>query len=231
MLEPNSSQTRSAYRQIRRQLLHSQLPAGSRLVEEKWSASLGLNRSAIREALSLLAHEGLLEPGQRGGFFVPVLTRDVMDDTLEVRLALELGAVDILEIRGEVPEEGLQQLSQTLDMMHRLMESGFEYGFIESDRRFHEILVEMSGNPGLLRIYRQAPLPLSVMPDPDEAARRANMEGTYADHRELYRLLEEFQLEEFRTLMRHHLLKDHHYSRTAGCVTKSKGQATAPVKI
>jgi DNA-binding GntR family transcriptional regulator len=212
-IEPKSLQTRSAYRQMRRQLLHGQLNAGSRMVEEKWAASLGVNRSAVREALLLLAHDGLLENGERGGFFVPEIDRTVLDDTLEVRLALELGAIDILEIRGEVPTDGLEKLRETVDLMQQLMEAGFEYGFFEADRRCHEILVEMAGNPRLQRIYQQAPLPLSPMEEPDEAARRRNMEGTFAEHREFCRLLEENRLAELRKLLRLHLLRDHRGSR------------------
>lgn len=201
--------TTSIYENLRRRLTHGQLAAGSRLVEEKWAEHLEVNRSALREALNMLAHEGLLETGPKGGFFVPVPTQEALDEILEVRLAIEVGALQILEFRNSVPVHGLVQLSQICELMQQLLESGFEYGFTEADRKFHEILVEMAGNSRLSRVYQHAPLPITPLPEIDEAGRLENMRQTLADHRELYQLLKDGRIREATDLLRRHLLVDH----------------------
>jgi len=213
-IQQRSAQTRSSYEQLRRQLLHGQLAPGARLIEEKWAEILGVNRSALRESLSILAHEGLLEVGPHGGFFVPDLDEGALSEVLEVRLSLEVGALQILEIRQSIPEEGLQQLTAACNLMEQLLNAGFEYGFVEADRKFHDILVEMAGNARLLRIYRQAPLPLSPLNEPDEAARLQNMTGTLRDHRQLCQLLQEGNLTAARAALRTHLLLSHRTLRT-----------------
>jgi DNA-binding GntR family transcriptional regulator len=207
--EQKTSQSRSCYEALRWQLLHGQLTAGSRLVEEKWSTHLGVNRSALREALVLLAHEGFLESGPKGGFFVPVYSESVLDEVLEVRLALEVGALEILEIRGQIPAEGLRKLDRSCDMMRQLTEAGFEYGFVEADRMFHEALVAMAGNSRLLRVYRQAPLPLNPLPNPDMETRRRNMRETLGEHLELCQRIKEGRIREAIELLRDHLLTGH----------------------
>lgn len=157
----------------------------------------------------MLAHEGLLETGPKGGFFVPTPNQQVMDEILEVRLAIEVGALQVLEHRGAVPAEGLGQLQQICELMHQLLESGFEYGFTEADHRFHEVLVDMAGNSRLSRVYMHAPLPITPLPETDEAGRRENMMKTLADHRELYSLLESGKIQGAIELLRRHLLVDH----------------------
>jgi DNA-binding GntR family transcriptional regulator len=69
-------------------------------------------------------------------------------------------------------------------------------GFIESDRRFHEILVEMAGNQRLLRTYRQAPLPVILSAEPEESTQREKMRQMLADHRQLCELLEQGRIDE-----------------------------------
>jgi len=202
-------QTSAIYENLRRRLTHGQLAAGSRLVEEKWAEHLDVNRSALREALNMLAHEGLLDIGAKGGFFVPVPSQEALDEILEVRLAIEVGAMQILELKGSVPPEGLEQLRQICELMQQLSESAFEYGFTEADRKFHEVLVEMAGNSRLSRVYRHAPLPITPLPEIDEAGRLENMRETLADHRELYRLMESGQIRQATELLRRHLLVDH----------------------
>lgn len=204
-----TSQADGCYESLRWRLLHGQLTPGSRLVEEKWAANLRVNRSALREALMMLAHEGFLETRPKGGFFVPTLTQKVLDEVLEVRLALEVGALRIMETWGSLPPEGLQKLHQSCDLMQRLLEAGFEYGFVEADRKFHETLVAIGGNERLLRIYRQAPLPLRPLPEPEEATRRENMRKTLADHRALCALLDAGRIGDAIEFLRRHLLVDH----------------------
>ncbi len=203
-----NSQADQCYENFRRQLMHGQLTPGSRLVEEKWAEHLGVSRGAIREALKMLAHEGFLETGERGGFFVPLMDQAALDEVLEVRLAIETGALQLFEIRP-IPAEGLERLSKACDLMAQLIDLGFEYGFAEADRMFHDILVEMAGNARMLRIFRQAPLPLSPLPELEDEARRDNMRQTLADHRQLCDLLSAGQIAEARALLRRHLLIDH----------------------
>lgn len=202
-------QTTSIYENLRRRLTHGQLAAGSRLVEEKWAEHLNVNRSALREALNMLAHEGLLDTGPKGGFFVPIPSQSALDEILEVRLAIEVGALQILELRGVVPPEGLERLQQICELMQQLLDSGFEYGFTEADRKFHEVLVEMAGNSRLSRVYQHAPLPINPLPEVDEAGRRENMRQTLDDHLELFQLMQDGRIREATELLRKHLLVDH----------------------
>jgi DNA-binding GntR family transcriptional regulator len=213
-----SPRTKSCYEQLRRTILNGQLTAGSRLVEEKWAKCLGVHRSALREAVILLAHEGMLELGPRGGYFVPRHDRDAFDEVLEIRIALEVGALRVLELHRADRQPDLKPLRKTCDLMQQMYEADFEFGFVEADRRFHDQLVELSGNKRMSLVYRQAPLPLFPMTQQNDAERRENMERTLREHRQVCELLEEGRIDDAVVVLRRHLLMGHQKKSTQTAV-------------
>lgn len=214
-MQHKSAQFRSSYARLRRELMHGQLTPGSRLVEEKWAENLAVNRSALRQTLLILAHEGLLSIGPSGGYFVPATDQRSYDEALEVRLALELGCLQIMELNGGISPQGLSRLKTACGLMQQLMESSLEYGFAEADRKFHDILMELAGNQKLLKVYLQSPLPIRPCREADAETRRRNMEVTIAEHLELCDLLEQGRMSEAKDCLKSHLLNTHGGTRGA----------------
>ena len=133
------------YRSLRRLIMYAQLPAGERLGEVEWSQRLGAHRSAFREALVLLAHEGLLRRGERGGFFVPYFDHNDIVEIVEARLVIELGALKLIAKKRPSAEK-LAPLEELCENMRRLLGSELLLGFVEADRKFHEMLVGLAAS-------------------------------------------------------------------------------------
>jgi DNA-binding GntR family transcriptional regulator len=81
----------SVYDELRAQILDGRLAPGTHLVEGSLAKSFGVSRSPIREALSQLAYEGLLERLDRA-MRVRVLRAEDVLELYEVRIALERAA-------------------------------------------------------------------------------------------------------------------------------------------
>ena len=195
-----------AYEQLRRLLMHSQLPAGTRLKETEWSARLGVYRSALREAMGLLAHEGLLRRGERGGYFVPELTPCEVREILQARSAIETGAVRMIATAG--PESGaLGRLNDLCDQMQQMAECGYEMGVEEADRKFHQALVELSGNSRLIRLYEHAPLPFRPPNFIDAEARKRVALMAVSEHRRIAQLIAQGSFSEAIELIETHLAR------------------------
>jgi DNA-binding GntR family transcriptional regulator len=78
---------------LRRSLFDNQVRPGDCLSENGLARSLGMSRTPVREAVKVLASEGLLEIHHGVGIFVkPVTTREIVD-LFEVRAALECAAL------------------------------------------------------------------------------------------------------------------------------------------
>jgi DNA-binding GntR family transcriptional regulator len=152
------SLSNKAYTELRSKILSSQLTSGSRLKEDEWSKKLEVNRMALREALTRLLGEQLIVQGEKGGFFVKSLTIEDSRQIRELREILELGAVR-LSIQKNNPEY-IRELEHICDDFTSMVERGYFGGACEADVKFHEILIESSGNEKLIHLYRASNIPL-----------------------------------------------------------------------
>src|SRR5947208_2077736 len=65
---------------LRAMIIRGELPPGENIGEAELSAAFGISRTPLREALKLLATEGLVElHAHRGAFVVPVHAEDIAD--------------------------------------------------------------------------------------------------------------------------------------------------------
>ncbi len=78
---------------LRRQILRGELKPGERLMEISLANKLGVSRTPIREAIRKLEHEGLVVMIPRRGAHVAEITRQELNDVLEIRKSLETLAI------------------------------------------------------------------------------------------------------------------------------------------
>lgn len=78
-----------AYDALRAALVSGDLKAGEALMENPLAERLGMSRTPVREALSLLARDGLVGVADRRGYFVPQRSMDDLRELFELREALE----------------------------------------------------------------------------------------------------------------------------------------------
>ena len=138
---------------LREEILSSRLEPGAELNEVALSASLGVSRGPIREALGRLAAEGLVTVTPRRGAIVTKLTKQEFMDAYQVREALESLATRIAVPR--LSDEDRAELHRMSDEMRRLAEANDSDAFFEVNRRFHEKLVAASGNRRLQAMHEQ----------------------------------------------------------------------------
>lgn len=194
-----------AYQELRRLLLLQQLPAGYRLREAEWSRRLGVNRSALREALVRLEADGLIQSGPKKGYFVPAWTPKDLLDALTVRVALENAAIEAICQRGLNTPENLKPLSEACDLLEGLVGKHYPLSSTEADSRFHEMLVRASLNPRLSTAYQHSPwplLPLDALAGPDGPERE---KAILTEHRALVRSILEGDVSQAKALLRQHL--------------------------
>lgn len=130
---------------IRERVFTGRYLPGERLAQEELSAELGLSRTPLREALRVLAQEGLLEMDPGGGARVIVLDPARLREAYEFREALALAAV---RLACRKPGEG------TLAELDRLATGQREASgpaFHRLVSAFHCLLLEASGNSYLQR--------------------------------------------------------------------------------
>jgi DNA-binding GntR family transcriptional regulator len=149
------------YLEVRKKILSSQLVGGARLVESFWAEKMSVSRVAVREAFMRLAGESLVEFGGKGGCFVKSMTINDVKEIRELREILEIGALKILFVKKD--KELLKELELICDDFSRMVDKGYYGGACEADVKFHERMIEGSGNTRLISMYKNSNIPLFHM--------------------------------------------------------------------
>jgi DNA-binding FadR family transcriptional regulator len=153
-----------ATQQLSSQLQSGTWPVGTALPGElKLAEALGVGRSTIREALSALARQGLVEARQGSGTYVLALTATAplnvvlntaaIIEVYEVREALEVRAAILAATRRT--HDDISDLRATMAGRDELIssQSTAPAAFVHADLRFHRAVVAAAHNDLLLSLY------------------------------------------------------------------------------
>src|SRR5579863_5606739 len=140
----NTQQTRALVR-IREMILRGKLTPGQRLAEAPLAEMLGMSRTPVRQALPVLAQEGLLAEHETRGYIVRGFSTADIFDALDIRGVLEGLAARRIAEHG-VSRSVIQALRQTLSdgdsiFNKGLLEESDEARYAEMNGRFHELIV------------------------------------------------------------------------------------------
>lgn len=167
---------------LRERIFEGRYAPGARLAQAELSAELSLSRTPLREALRLLEEQGLVRTDERGGARVSTMGAAELLDALEFRQAVEGLAARLACARFAAARRGpsagaaaLEELRQLAESESRELFPGRERRFAQLSGRFHEGLLQASGNifiqrqSGLVRMTEQLFRP-AVLATPQAAA-------------------------------------------------------------
>ncbi len=141
------------YQALRAQLRSGAIAAGRPLQEVQLAQQLGVSRTPVREALTRLASEGLLELSGRS-FAVPALTIDDAEDIYEVRFLLETAAMRRIAPRCVDPAVRAP-IEEALAAATRAHRTGDVPAFREAHARFRAACLALVPNRRLVRVIEQ----------------------------------------------------------------------------
>jgi DNA-binding GntR family transcriptional regulator len=135
------------YRQTKELILSGEIEGGTLLSEADVARRLAVSRTPAREAFVRLEAEGLLSLLPRRGAVVTPLSPTEAVDVLEIRHALESGAVTRLaRISPAERDERLRGAAAAIEAQTRALETGEIPAFIAADEHFHFQLVNAARN-------------------------------------------------------------------------------------
>ena len=133
-------------------ILDGTYPPGSRIVESQLAQEFGTSQAPVREALRDLEGMRFIESQPHVGARVRAVTSEELGQIYPVRAALEEVAGREAAVR--MTDEILAALADELQAMRSAAEAGEVHEQLVHDARFHEIIVEASGNQVLLEVWR-----------------------------------------------------------------------------
>jgi DNA-binding GntR family transcriptional regulator len=135
-----------AARALREQVAEGALSCGTRLPEERLSASLGVSRNTLREALSQLVAERILVRAPHRGVVVATPGADDVRDVYRVRLLVEPGVCR--DTTAHSPG-GLAAVRAAVTEGRAAAAAEDWPGVAGANQHFHRGLVALAGSPRL----------------------------------------------------------------------------------
>jgi len=137
--------------QLRRDILRGRLPAGSSLKERESAAEMGVSRTPMREAIRILAKEGLvtLRPSRSPLVADPDIKE--VSDQVVVLVALEQLSAKLACLNATSAD--LDRVSKISDHMAEHFDTTDPLDMFEIDMSFHTAIAQASRNEALTRTH------------------------------------------------------------------------------
>lgn len=138
---------------LRGALITGRFDSGQEISDSALAAEFQVSRGPVREALFILAEEGLLRHEHNHGFRVPSLTVEDLHQIVKVREPLEVIALQ--DAKRLVTKEDLARLAEKQRDIDEAYAQGGAASCSLSEFAFHQEIWELSGNPWLAAALRR----------------------------------------------------------------------------
>lgn len=137
---PRPSARAIAYGRIRDDIIQGRFAPGALLSENELATGLGVSRQPVREALMLIAQEGLVEVRPQSGTYVTRIDPDRVREAQFIREAIELASLAACAVPSPDDEERLR------DIIARQRATSDRDAFYPLDEEFHRALLGLAGH-------------------------------------------------------------------------------------
>jgi len=132
-----------AYKQLRRSIIMGHRKPGERLNLDELTKTYNTTITPLRDALQMLAQEGLVTIKPRSGYFISRITLRELRELFELREILELAAIERAATR--ISDECIQQLEHVHAGYTGDDDESYDR-YTDENRHFHYLIAEASGN-------------------------------------------------------------------------------------
>ena len=183
---------------------------GDRINDKEISEHLGVNRLAVREALSRMIQNEVVQQEQWKGYHIREISEDDVLSLVQVRVSLEELAIRLFLNKSQsLQKDTLEKMRQTIDESLVVLAKGDHNEYMAIDFRFHELLFTASGNRMIGKIIANTRITTSILrnlsmgKDSDEFAESALVSSR--EHTRILQALESEDLEEAYAALNDHL--------------------------
>ena len=198
MLAPTALYEQVAER-LRQQIFARELEPGSWIDELKLCAQWGISRTPMREALKVLAVEGLVTMKVRRGAYVTEMSRDDVSQVYHLLALLESDAA------AQVAASATSSQRARLSELHALLEAQVDHrdAFFATNEQFHMALLNMAGNRWAVQVVQDLRKMMKLNRH-HSLFKQGRLEDSLAEHRALMQALSKRDAEGARQTMQAH---------------------------
>lgn len=189
---------------LREQIFSKELASGSWLDEQSLADQFGISRTPMREAIKVLASEGLVTIKMRRGAYVTEVARTDLEQIFTILSLLEGQAAK--ETATKATEAELNMLDH---LHHRLEKAAADRDieqFFEINVKFHELIQEIAGNRWMNGVIADLRKVLKLHRK-DSLTSTGRLQNSLVEHREILRSILKRDEQAAELAMRKHLAR------------------------
>lgn len=137
---------------LRQRIFSHELRPGARIDEQALTVDYGISRTPLREALKVLAAEGLVTLRPRRGCFVTEISEEDLDEIVPLMALLEGRCA--LEATRRLQGGEIAAIEAIHERLERFAKNNQIERFFEANQEFHLRIQEMSGNRWLRQLIQ-----------------------------------------------------------------------------
>lgn len=137
--------------ELRRAIISGSLDRDTHLVESRLSEMFGVSRGPVRDALTSLSEEGLVE-SRRRGTYVRGLSIEDIEELYSLRKLIE---TDVVLRCIDTDGADFTPVAEALEEMRRALASGDASTFAQADLGFHSAFYSVAGHRRIEAIWLQ----------------------------------------------------------------------------
>ena len=195
---------RALYEQVaealRTRILSHRLSPGSWIDEKALALEFGISRTPLREALKVLAAEGLVTMKLRRGAYVTEVSLRDLTEVFHLLALLESDAA------GAVAAQACAAQIEELEALHAQLEAAVDdrEGFFEANERFHHRLLELADNRWRIQLVADLRKVMRLNRH-HSLFKEGRLEASLAEHRSIMTALRTRDAVAAQRLMRDHI--------------------------
>lgn len=187
---------------LRDRIFSHEMPPGSWIDEQSIAEEFGISRTPMREAIKVLAAEGLITMKMRRGAYVTEVSKSDLEQIFTVIALLESQACK------EVAVKATDKDLSALDSIHLKLEKAAADrdidGFFSINQDFHDKIQDIAGNKWMTHVISDLRKVLKLQRR-DSLSKRGRLEQSLVEHRNILSALLARNPELAASLMKKHM--------------------------
>jgi DNA-binding GntR family transcriptional regulator len=200
----SGSRSSEVYDIVKEAIIRGEWEPGDRIDDKELSIQLSVNRLTVREALSKLTENKIIEHVHWKGFYLRNIPIEEVWSIIEIRISLETLAITNTMKRSDL--SFYEKLEKLILSSEKAIEANNHEEFMKKDFLFHSTIYKQSGNPWIESIIENLRLLINILrnvsmkPNFKEAAIQST-----ADHKTICSLMKNGNKEEAIIAMTNHM--------------------------
>lgn len=206
MLSIKNNLDQIVYERIVDEIIAGHYKMGEKILAGEIAEKFEISKTPVTQAIKLLCNDGVFEMLPNGRIVVPTLTYQDVQNVCRVRELLESYSCEQICDRPKEENEALirelQDLAETSEEENAL---GNHIRFVRADMKFHQVLVEGTGNNYLMETFRKAHGRYMVACYLMLPLERRDFDHSIREHRQLIACIEACDTERAKEIIKNHI--------------------------